>query len=48
MARKKNRSLRPKRELFRQKKVHGGTSWADQLLQKLSAGSEEARAKNAD
>ncbi|HDR3895216.1 TPA: hypothetical protein QCO91_003897 [Bacillus cereus] len=48
MARKKNRSLRSKRELFRQKKVHGGTRWTDQLLQKLSAGSEEDRAKNAD
>ncbi|MGQ8813086.1 hypothetical protein [Bacillus sp. NA_165.1] len=48
MARKKNRSLRSKRELFRQKKVHGGTRWTDQLLQKLSVDNEEDRAKNAD
>ncbi|EOW9526583.1 hypothetical protein ACO11K_000164 [Bacillus cytotoxicus] len=47
MAKKKNQSLRPKREVFRQKKVHGGR-WADQLLQKLSVDKEETREKNAD
>ncbi|MCU5094063.1 hypothetical protein [Bacillus wiedmannii] len=48
MARKKNRSLRSKRELFRQKKVHGGTRWTNQLLQKLSVDNEEAPTKNAN
>lgn len=35
MAKKRNRDLRPKYDLFKRKKPNNGTRWAEQLLQKL-------------